>query len=85
LWIELCQYKNPETDISMSLAVFPSISDWGRWRGDLNINLRREIISDFFFDLLLYFNYDSDPPSDTASTNDFGQVTSLGWSFKFGT
>ena len=42
---------------------------------------RQEIVEDFFFDLSLYFTYDSDPPEGALSTNDYGLVTSFGYSF----
>ena len=67
--------------VSVGLEIFPSISDWGRVRGTFDINLRREIVSDFFLDLQLYASYDSDPPSEDAASSDYGFVTSLGWSF----
>jgi len=75
------QYKNPETDISVGLEVFPSISDRGRVRSNFDTTLQREIVSDFFWDLQLYVSYDSDPPSDDAASSDYGFVTSFGWSF----
>ena len=46
----------------------------------LDISLRREIISDLFFDISFYESYDSDPPS-AGETTDYGIVTSLGYKF----
>ena len=53
----------------------------GRYRPDASVSLRREIVSDFFFDLSFYQTYDSDPPDEAASSTDYGFVTSLGYSF----
>jgi hypothetical protein len=39
------------------------------------------MIKDLFWDLNYYNTYDSDPPSGSTSTTDYGVVTSLGWSF----
>jgi len=59
----------------------PSITEGGRVRMNLETRLRREIIKDFFVDLSFYLKYDNRPPSVTASTTDYGFVTSVGYSF----
>ena len=68
----------------MSLAstayLYPSLTESGRHRGTLDVSLRREIISDLFFDISFYESYDSDPPS-AGETTDYGIVTSLGYKF----
>lgn len=74
-------FDDPTVDLSTKLTVFPSITDSGRTRAQLDINLRWELISDLFWDLAYYNTYDSDPPSGSLSTNDYGVVTSIGWSF----
>lgn len=75
-------FDNPSVNMSIRLSVFPSITDFGRVRAQLDANIRRELIKDLYLDLSFYDSYDSDPPSGNAeSTNDYGIVTSLGWSF----
>lgn len=74
-------FDDPAVDLSIRLSAFPSITESGRTRAQLDVNLRWEIISDLFWDLNYYDTYDSDPPSGSLSTNDYGIVTSLGWSF----
>jgi hypothetical protein len=74
-------FDDPSVDFSSKLTVFPSISDPGRTRAQLDINFRWEMVSDLFWDLSYYNTYDSDPPSGSLSTNDYGMVTSIGWSF----
>lgn len=74
-------YYTPKTNLHVDFTTYPSITDGGRVRTDLDIRLRREIIKDFFADLSFYLNYDNRPPSATASTTDYGLVTSLGYSF----
>lgn len=76
----LFQYNTPKTDITTKLTVFPSLTDAGRVRSNLDIKLRRELIEDFFWSLTVFDTYDSRPPTD-ASENDYGIVTSLGYSF----
>lgn len=74
-------FDDPSVDLSARLAVYPSITDSGRTRAQFDINFRWEMIKDLFWDLNYYNTYDSDPPSGSTSTTDYGVVTSLGWSF----
>ena len=74
-------FDDPSVDLSTKLTVFPSITDSGRTRAQFDVNLRWEMIKDLYWDLSYYNTYDSDPPSGSLSTNDYGIVTSIGWSF----
>jgi uncharacterized protein DUF481 len=74
------RFNDPEVSLSSALYLYPSLTESGRWRGNLDISLRREIISDLFFDISMYESYDSDPPTG-AETTDYGIVTSLGYKF----
>ena len=74
-------HHTPKTDLSFDFSTYPSLTEKGRVRLDLETRLRREIIKDFFVDLSFYLNYDNKPPSATASTSDYGFVTSVGYSF----
>jgi hypothetical protein len=74
-------HHTPKTDLSFDFSTYPSLTEKGRVRLDLETRLRREIIKDFFVDLSFYLNYDNKPPSVTASTTDYGFVTSVGYSF----
>ena len=74
-------YHTPKTDLSFDLMTHPSITEGGRVRMNLDTRLRREIIKDFFVDQSFYLKYDNRPPSATASTTDYGFVTSVGYSF----
>jgi len=75
-------FNDPTVDISLKLTVFPSITDSGRTRAQFDANIRRELFSDLYWDLSFYETYDSKPPStETTTKNDYGIVTSLGWSF----
>ncbi len=75
------RYDYPKTDIITEFTIYPSLTDWGRIRGELDISASREIIKDFTFTLSFYDSYDSDPLDPNAATNDYGLVTSLGWTF----
>lgn len=74
-------FDDPKIDLSTVLSVYPSITDSGRTRGQLDVSLRWEMIKDLYWDLSYYNTYDSAPPSGSLSTNDYGIVTSIGWSF----
>ena len=74
-------YDHPAVDLSSKLSVFPSITQSGRTRAQWDLSLRWEVINDLFWDLSYYNSYDSDPPSSSKSTSDYGVVTSIGYSF----
>jgi hypothetical protein len=75
------RFSKPETSLNSSLVLYPSLTESGRYRSELNITLTRELIEDLTFDLSYYNSYDSDPPDETASRSDYGVVTSLGYKF----
>ncbi len=75
------RYDYPKTDITSAVTVYPSLSSWGRVRSEIDISASREIVRDFTVVLSFYDSYDSDPPDPTATKNDYGLVTSLGWTF----
>ncbi len=74
------RFGDPDISLSSSAFLYPSLTESGRHRGNLDVSLRREIISDLFFDISFYESYDSDPPSG-GETTDYGFVTSLGYKF----
>ena len=73
-------YDTPKTTLNTSFSVFPSITDAGRVRNELDFSLRRELIEDLFLELSLYGTYDNRPPDEGEKT-DYGIVTSVGYSF----
>jgi hypothetical protein len=78
-------FEDPETDIDLSLLVFPSLTTSGRVRAELKARIRREIAKDFFLMLTVLDSFDSEPPTDPLLTNsernDWTLHTSLGWTF----
>ncbi len=77
---EFFTYDTPKTSLTTSLTVFPSLTEGGRVRTDVDVALRRELIEDLFVELSVYDTYDSDPPEE-GEKNDYGIVTSLGYTF----
>ncbi len=74
-------YDDPELDVRTNLQIFPSFTNSGRVRAELDIDFTWELISDLFWRLSFYNSYDSDPVVVDAENNDYGVTTSLGWSF----
>ena len=74
-------FDSPKTDLSSDLTVVPILNDLGRWRIDFNVRVSYELISDFTIGFSFFDNFDSRPPSATASTNDYGLTFSIGYTF----
>jgi hypothetical protein len=73
---------SPKFDIVNQFVFIPNFSTRGRRRMELNSKLRIEILKDFFVTLTFYDSYDSKPPSETATGNDYGFTTGLSWSLR---
>jgi hypothetical protein len=74
-------YDYPSTEVSVSLLVFPSLTESGRVRVEFDSSLRRELVKDFYFNLSLFDSFDNKNPVEGAEENDWGIVASFGWSF----
>lgn len=75
------QFATPERVLDTNLSIFPSLTESGRWRGDLRTTFKLELIVDLFWTLEFYGTYDSDPVDEGAEKSDYGITTGLGWSF----
>jgi hypothetical protein len=74
-------YDAPRTNLDASLQYYPSLSDPGRQRLQIDLAVKREFFKDFFVSLSLYDSFDNRPPSLDAEENDVGVVLSFGWSY----
>jgi Protein of unknown function, DUF481 len=74
-------YDRPKTNIDIDLQYYPSLSNTGRQRLQLDAGIKRELWKDFFVALNLYDTLDSRPPNPDADRNDVGVVLSIGWSY----
>jgi len=74
-------YDNPEVSFNIAGRLIPSLSNLGRVRADIDTNLKWEIFSDFYLKWTFYYNFDSQPLSETAEKNDWA-VTLLGVEYK---
>ena len=69
------------TNLDINLQYYPSLSDAGRQRVQLDAGVKREFWKDVFVALTLYNSFDNRPPNPTADTNDVGVVLSIGWTY----
>jgi len=74
-------YDRPKTNLDVSFQYYPSLSDWGRQRLQLDASAKRELVKDFFVAVDMFDTYDSRPPDPRFASNDIGLVLSLGWSY----
>ena len=74
-------YDRPKTQFDASVRYYPSLSNWGRQRFQLDTGLKHELLKDFFAALNVYESFDSAPPQPGSSRNDAGISFSIGWSF----
>jgi uncharacterized protein DUF481 len=72
-------YKTPELQLKISGALYPSITESGRLRGDTDIKLTWEIVEDLFLDFTAYGTYDNKSAED--SRFDYGVTTGVGWKY----
>ncbi|MBT8039129.1 MAG: DUF481 domain-containing protein [Xanthomonadales bacterium] len=78
---EYFRYSNPERSVSVNLTVFPSLTDFGRWRADFDTDFRLEFVNDLFWVFSVFANFDSDPIDPEASNSDYGVNSSLSYKF----
>jgi Protein of unknown function, DUF481 len=74
-------YDRPKTNLDLSLQYYPSLSNTGRHRVELDAGVKREFFKDVFVALHVYNSYDNRPPNPAADRNDIGIVASIGWTY----
>lgn len=74
-------YDRPKTNLDLGVQYYPSLSNQGRHRLQVDASVKRELLPDLFVALTLYNSYDNRPPNPAADTNDVGIVASIGWSY----
>jgi hypothetical protein len=79
---QLFVFGTRETDITITLFAFPSITTWGRVRSSLDAKFKHEFVSDLYFSIGILADYDSQPPTGTESEKiDWNLTTSIGYSW----
>jgi hypothetical protein len=74
------RWDHPKTNVAANLALLPALNEGGRVRGEASLKMKHELINDLFVQISFNDSYDN-RPAETARTNDFNVVTSLGYSF----
>lgn len=75
------KYKTPKLWVDTDVSYLPYFTDSGRHRAVFNLNPKINLFSDNFkVGLKFYYTYDSKPPADAASTNDYGVNFQLSYS-----
>jgi len=75
------RYDTPELDLMTTLQIFPNLTDSGEYRGEFEIELKWEIIEDFFWSLSIMDSYDSKVDELKGEKNDYSIITAVGWDF----
>ena len=74
-------FTYPKVSLDSSLVLYPSITESPRYRVSANVALTTKITTRLAIKISGYFNYDSRPPEATATSTDYGVVTSLAYQF----
>ncbi len=78
---EFFSWGGLDTDLSSQLIIIPVINQGGRWRISFVTSFKREIVKDFYFNVSINEQFDSQPPTEDTEKNDLSLTTSFGWSF----
>jgi len=78
--LEYSTFRFDSSEFVSTLMVFPSLTDAGRLRLNLDMSIYWDIVGDLYWRVSAFENFDSRPPAATPR-NDFGVTTSIGWSF----
>lgn len=74
----LFQFKKSSLEASANLL--PILTQSGRYRSSVNAAYSIKIVTDLWFKISVYGNFDNKPPAGFAAS-DYGTSTSLSWSF----
>ncbi|WP_188462114.1 DUF481 domain-containing protein [Bizionia arctica] len=67
------KYKAPKIWVDADVSFLPYFTDSGRYRAVFNLNPKINLLNDNFkVGLKFYYTYDSKPPADAVSKNDYG-------------
>jgi hypothetical protein len=80
LGTQLNFFRFKTTNILANASFYPSITDPGRVRFDLNTSVKLRIAKDLYWNFGYYLDVDSRPPQNLPKT-DYGSTSGLGWTF----
>ena len=80
LGTQLNFFRFRTTNMLLNTQLYPSLTELGRVRIDLNAAIKLRIAKRLYWNLSYYLNYDSHPPQSLPKT-DYGSAASIGWKF----
>ncbi len=80
LGLGLNKYDIGDLSLFTNVIVYPSLTESGRYRLDLNFDMKYDLPLDFYLKLSLTYNYDN-KPIEGASDSDYVFTTNFGWEF----
>lgn len=78
---QVFKFIEPKTRLNLSLYVFPSLTESGRYRSTGNLSLTHKFPHDVTVGLTGYLSYDNQPPEPGAEKSDYGVTFNLGYTF----
>jgi hypothetical protein len=75
------KYRHPKVDITSGLEIYPSLTSLGRVRLEYDLSAKYELIKDLYLNVQLYENFDNEPYPGGEAKNDWGIITSIGFTF----
>ncbi len=81
---QLYRFASRDMDISLVGKAYPSLSDWGNTRGDLNLVLSWELFPSFYWTIDAHTDFDSaadDTRDPRVDTTDYTISTGIAWSY----
>ncbi|HWR94706.1 MAG TPA: DUF481 domain-containing protein [Flavobacterium sp.] len=75
------KYRHPKVDVTSNFNTYTSITSFGRVRLEYNISSKFEVVKDLYLNLQLYDYFDNETSDGSKANNDWGIVTSIGFTF----
>jgi sRNA-binding regulator protein Hfq len=75
------QYRHPKIDVTTGLNFYYNLIIKNRIRLEFDLKTKFEIVKDLFFEITLYDSYDNKPFTGESAKNDWGIITSIGYTF----
>lgn len=75
------KFSDPETSMTLGVALYPSLTESERYRGNAHLSLTHKIAGDFTLGVTGYWTADSHPPDPTAQKSDYGLTLDIGYTF----
>jgi len=80
LAVGLNKYDIGDLSLLTSAILYPSITESGRYRADINFDMKYDLPLDLYIKMSITYNWDNQP-IEGASAEDYVFTTSFGWEF----